>query len=86
MNQKSTSVSYRGVAYLQLGLVRRESERQRLMREDMEMELQALKNHTSVMQAALDEASARTADDVLEAQLARQEAERLHLTDPFLPQ
>lgn len=61
---------------MQLGLVRRESERQRLMREDMEMELQGLKNNMSVMQAALEEASSRSADDLLEAQCARQEAER----------
>lgn len=66
---------------MQLGLVRRESERQRLMREDMEMELQGLKNHMSVMQAALEEASARSADDILEAQHARQAAERLYWTD-----
>lgn len=64
------------VETMQLGLVRRESERQRLMREDMEMELQGLKNHMSVMQAALEEASSRSADDLLEAQCARQEAER----------
>ena len=67
----------------QLGIVKRESERQRLMREDMEMELEGLKNHLSVMQAALEEATARSADDVLEAQFAREEAERLDLTDPF---
>lgn len=64
------------VETMQLGLVRRESERQRLMREDMEMELQGLKNNMSVMQAALEEASSRSADDLLEAQCARQEAER----------
>lgn len=68
----------------QLGLVKRESERQRLMREDMEMELEGLKNHLSVMQAALEEASARSADDILEAQFAREEAERLDSTDPSL--
>ncbi|KAG0606203.1 hypothetical protein M758_9G122000 [Ceratodon purpureus] len=59
----------------QLGIVERESERQRLMREDMEMELEGLKNHLSVMQAALEEASARSADNILEAQLAREETE-----------
>jgi hypothetical protein len=60
----------------QLGLVKRESERQRLMREDMEMELEGIKNHLSIVQAALEEASARSADDILEAQFAREEAER----------
>jgi hypothetical protein len=59
-----------------LGLVKRESERQRLMREDMEMELEGIKNHLSIVQAALEEASARSADDILEAQFAREEAER----------
>jgi len=72
VNQSSSD---RGVM-LQLGLVRRESERQRLMREDMEMELQGLKNHLSVTQAALEETCARSADDILEAQFSRQEAER----------
>ena len=37
----------------------------------MEMELEGLKNHLSVMQAALEEATARSVDDVLEAQFAR---------------
>ncbi len=37
----------------------------------MEMELQGLKIHTLVMQAALEEA---TSDDILEAQFARHEA------------
>lgn len=46
------------------------------MREDMEMELQGLKNHVSVMQAALDEAGARSAQELLEAQSAREAAER----------
>jgi hypothetical protein len=51
-------------------------ERQRLMREDMEMELQVLNNHMSMLQAALDEAGARSAKELLEAQFAREEAER----------
>nr|XP_024376844.1 kinesin-like protein KIN-12F isoform X2 [Physcomitrium patens] len=60
----------------QLGLVTRECEQQRLMREDMEMELQRLHNSMSVRQAALEEANARIADEILEAQFAREEAER----------
>ncbi|XP_024367331.1 kinesin-like protein KIN-12F isoform X4 [Physcomitrium patens] len=60
----------------QLGLVKRECERQRLMREDMEMELQRLQNHLSIMQAALEEAGTRSDDDIIVAQLAREEAER----------
>lgn len=59
-----------------MGILKRESERQRLMREDMEMEFQGLKNHMSIMQAALDEAGARSADDLFEAQSAREDAER----------
>jgi hypothetical protein len=51
-------------------------ERQRLMREDMEMELQVVNNHMSMLQAALDEAGARSAKELLEAQFAREEAER----------
>lgn len=59
-----------------MGILKRESERQRLLREDMEMEFQGLKNHMSIMQAALDEAGARSADELFEAQSAREDAER----------
>jgi hypothetical protein len=60
----------------QLEGLKRDMERQRLMREDMEMELQVLNNHMSMLQAALDEAGARSAKELLEAQFAREEAER----------
>lgn len=46
----------------------------------MEMELQRLQNHLSIMQAALEEAGTRSDDDIIVAQLAREEAERLVLT------
>lgn len=61
---------------MQLGLLKRETERQRLLREDIEMELQRLNNHTFMMQAALDESSARNVDELKEAQCVKKELER----------
>lgn len=65
---------------LQLGILKRENEQQHLIREDMEMELQGLKNQMVLMQAAFDEASAWGEDKILEAVSGRNEAQRFVLT------
>lgn len=64
---------------LQLGILKRENEQQHLIREDMEMELQGLKNQMVLMQAAFDEASAWGEDKILEAVSGRNEAQRFVL-------
>lgn len=61
---------------VQLGILKREIEQQHLIREDMEMELQGLKNQMVLMQAAFDEASAWGEDKILEAVSQRDEAQR----------
>lgn len=60
----------------QVGLLKRECERQRLMREEMESEIQGLKNQISIMHAALHEASTRSSDERLETKIRRENAER----------
>ncbi|XP_024380241.1 uncharacterized protein [Physcomitrium patens] len=60
----------------QLGLLNREAERQRLLREDIEMELQKLNNHVFVTQSAHEEASTRSNEQLKDALSALQETER----------
>jgi len=61
---------------LQLGLLKREAERQRLLREDIEMESQKLNNHIFVTQSALEESNTRNAEELKHAISALQETER----------
>ncbi|XP_024397560.1 kinesin-like protein KIN-12D isoform X2 [Physcomitrium patens] len=61
----------------QVGLLKRECERQRLMREEMESEIQGLKNQISIMHAALHEASTRSSDERLETKIRRENAESM---------
>lgn len=60
----------------QVGVLKIECERQRLMRQEMESELEGLKNQISIMHAALHEASLRSGDELLETKLRREDAER----------
>ncbi|XP_024385089.1 kinesin-like protein KIN-12F isoform X2 [Physcomitrium patens] len=61
----------------QVGVLKIECERQRLMRQEMESELEGLKNQISIMHAALHEASLRSGDELLETKLRREDAERM---------
>ncbi|KAG0565723.1 hypothetical protein KC19_7G010200 [Ceratodon purpureus] len=61
----------------QVGLLKRECERQRLMREELESEMQGLKDQISYMHTALTEASTRSGDELLETKLRREDAERM---------
>ena len=61
---------------LQLGLLKREAERQRLLREDIEMESQRLNNHIFVTQSALEESNIRNAEELKDALSALKETER----------
>lgn len=65
------------LANAQVGLLKRECERQRLMREEMESEMQGQKDQISYMHAALTEASTRSGDELLETKLRREDAERM---------
>ncbi|KAG0605936.1 hypothetical protein M758_9G099600 [Ceratodon purpureus] len=60
----------------QLGLLKREAERQRLLREDIEMESQRLNNHIFVTQSALEESNIRNAEELKDALSALKETER----------
>lgn len=64
---------------VQVGLLKRECERQRLLREEMESELQGLQSQISIMHAALSEASNRKSDEFLEMKLRKDDAERFVL-------
>lgn len=61
---------------LQLGLLKREAERQRLLREDIEMESQKLNNHIFVTQSALEESNSRNAEELKGAFSALKERQR----------
>ncbi len=63
---------------LQLSLVKQEAERQQLMREDMEMKIQGLENHVSMMQAALAETVAQSAEELREAKSVQKILDRFH--------
>ncbi|CAM6042219.1 unnamed protein product [Sphagnum compactum] len=62
----------------QLSLVKQEAERQQLMREDMEMKIQGLENHVSMMQAALAETVAQSAEELREAKSVQKISDRFH--------
>jgi len=66
------------VPSLQLSLVKQEAERQQLMREDMEMKIQGLENHVSMMQAALAETVAQSAEELREAKSVQKISDRFH--------
>jgi hypothetical protein len=59
-----------------LGLLKREAERQRLLREDIEMESQKLNNHIFVTQSALEESNTRNAEELKDTLSALKETER----------
>ena len=61
---------------LQLGLLKREAECQRMLREDIEMELQRLNNHIFVTQSALEESNTRNSEELKEALSNLKETER----------
>lgn len=63
---------------LQLSLVKQEAERQQLMREDMEMKIQGLENHVSMMQAALAETVAQSAEELRETKSIQKISDRSH--------
>ncbi|CAK9213743.1 unnamed protein product [Sphagnum troendelagicum] len=60
----------------QLSLVKQEAERQQLMREDMEMKIQGLENHVSMMQAALAETVAQSAEELRETKSVQKISDR----------
>ncbi|CAK9267606.1 unnamed protein product [Sphagnum jensenii] len=62
----------------QLSLVKQEAERQQLMREDMEMKIQGLENHVSMMQAALAETVAQSAEELRETKSVQKISDRSH--------
>jgi hypothetical protein len=61
---------------LQLGLMKREAERQRLLREDIEMDSQRLKHHIFVTQSALEESNTRNAKELKDVLSTLKETER----------
>lgn len=63
--------------------MKRECDNQRLLREEMESELQGLKNQVSIMHAALTEASSRSGDELVEMKMRREDAERFVMSFTF---
>ncbi|CAM6012558.1 unnamed protein product [Sphagnum balticum] len=60
----------------QLSLVKQEAEKHQLMRVDMEMKIQGLENHVSMMQAALAETLAHSAEELREAKSVQKISDR----------
>jgi hypothetical protein len=58
--------------------VKQEAERQQLMREDMEMKIQGLENHVSMMQAALAETVAQSAEELRQTKSVQKISDRSH--------
>lgn len=59
-----------------MDLLKKEAEKQRLLREDVEMELQRLKDRILVMESALEETNSRNADELEHALSTLRNTER----------